>query len=541
LAEVEQSPRGCFQWAFLCDLDGRTLAAIDWLQRARVADENDYWTHFYLGYYLSRIERRDEAIAEYGAAVALRPDSPWARYNRALMYQKRDDWQLALEDLKAALASPQSAYMLDDLYNSLAVVKHALGDDPGAREAVDAVIARGASRPLVVAARLHRAQLDIDAGAPERAWAEYDAILSGSPRDVTASENLTARENRALLAHRLGKPAQAEADLSKLLSAAPENAATILARRALARLALGWHEAALADAAGAYRRRPSGTHERLWIRTLLACHRVEDLLWLERPDDLAALPRGGPALKADLRAAAERLAAPPGAGSVAAAPATRSRTRAVLLGALNDPAALAAAGRAITLAPDSAEAYLVRARLARRFNDRRAAVADVETGLGLAPGDPRLLELRGILKIESGNPTAGLSDLDRAIQGGAPARAHLAKAAAFLALGRDDSALREWSIAQESDPDDPEPYLGRAAAFLRLEKCEKALINLERAADQAGDNPAVLTRIALLYARCLALRPDRFSRCLLHARRAVSAWIRSGQRPQGTRIGTAGE
>jgi serine/threonine protein kinase/regulator of sirC expression with transglutaminase-like and TPR domain len=523
LAEVQRSARGCFQWAFLCDLDGRTLAAIDWLERARVANENDYWTHFYLGFYLRRIKRREDAIAEYGAAVALRPDSPWARYNRALVYQERGDWRLALEDLKAAQASPQAAYMLDALNNALAVVKHALGDDAGAREAADAVIARGAGRPLALAARLHRAQLDIDAGAPERAWAEYEALLADNPRDVEA------RKNRALLAHRLGKPAQAETDLTTLLSLAPEQAETILARRALARLALGWYEGAQDDAAGAYRRRPSGSRQRLWVRTLLALHRVEELLWLEQPDDLAELPRGGLALTADLRAALERLASHTGARGVAAPPALRSRTRAVLLSALNDRAALGEAGRAIALAPDSAEGYLVRARIQRRFGDLRAAMADVESGLALAPGDPRVLELRGILKTETGNATAGLNDLDRAILGGAPAQAHLARASALMALGRNHEALREWSIALESDPDDPDAYLGRASSFLRLEKCESALVDLELAADRAGDNPVLLSRIALLYARGLALRPDRFSRWLLHARRAFSALIASGR------------
>ena len=77
--------------------------------------------------------------------------------------------------------------------------------------------------------------------------------------------------------------------------------------RAKARLALGRLEGAEADAAGAYRRKPSPSRERLWVRTLLALHRVEDLLWLNRPDDLTILPGGGPSLLADLREADKRL------------------------------------------------------------------------------------------------------------------------------------------------------------------------------------------------------------------------------------------
>ena len=33
-----------------------------------------------------------QALEHYQAAVALRPDSPWARYNRARLYQVRGDW-----------------------------------------------------------------------------------------------------------------------------------------------------------------------------------------------------------------------------------------------------------------------------------------------------------------------------------------------------------------------------------------------------------------------------------------------------------------
>ena len=32
--EGETSARGCFQWAILCDLEGRTEAVVDWLERA---------------------------------------------------------------------------------------------------------------------------------------------------------------------------------------------------------------------------------------------------------------------------------------------------------------------------------------------------------------------------------------------------------------------------------------------------------------------------------------------------------------------------
>ena len=79
----ETSARACFQWALICDLDGRTQDAVAWLERATLLEPDDYWSQFYLGYYLGREGQKGRALEHYQAAVALRPDSPWARMNRA--------------------------------------------------------------------------------------------------------------------------------------------------------------------------------------------------------------------------------------------------------------------------------------------------------------------------------------------------------------------------------------------------------------------------------------------------------------------------
>src|SRR5205823_6419327 len=155
---------------------------------------------------------------------------------------------------------------------NLGIVKQAVGDDAGARAAYESVIPAGGQ--LARWGRLNRAKLDFDAGAVDRAWAEYDALLDEDPRDAPA------RLSRALLALWLGRAAQSEMDLTIVLPEAPERADEILARRALARLALGRLEDAEGDAAGAFRRKPSPSRERLWIRTLLALRRVQDLFWL---------------------------------------------------------------------------------------------------------------------------------------------------------------------------------------------------------------------------------------------------------------------
>jgi tetratricopeptide (TPR) repeat protein len=518
-AEGETLARGCFQWAQLCDLEGRREAAVAWLERATQLEPRDYWSQFSLGNAFWRLHQTGRAMEHYQAAVALRPDSPWARLNRAHLFLARGDWEPALDDLNWALASPRGS-SLPEVRLELGLVKQLLGDDAGAKVAFESVIAAvGPGDSYARAGRLNLAKLDFDAGALDRAWAEYDALLAEDPRDDQA------RKSRALLALQLDRPAQAEADLTILLRDVPEQADELLARRALARLGLGRPDAAEEDAAGAYRRRPSPSRERLWVRTLLALGRVEDLFWLDRPDDLAVLPGGGASARDDLRAASRRLGALAEGDRDRAAAARAHRTRAVILSALDDPAAESEASRALAMTPESADAYLVRARVRRRAGDRRAALADVESALALVPGDPRLLELRGILKTELGNPLGALIDLDRAILRGAQGTVRVSRALALLALGRDEAARQDWSLALEYDPEDPAAYLGRARALIRLGCPNRALVDLEQAAAWAGDHPRLLPRITAAYAFCLGARPDRFPRWLGLARRAWSSWI----------------
>ena len=90
------------------------------------------------------------------------------------------EWDLALDDLNRALASPEGADLLEARL-VLGLVKQVLGDDAGARAAYDAVIAAGPGNPFASAARLNRAKLDIDSGDVDRAWAEYDALLAADP------------------------------------------------------------------------------------------------------------------------------------------------------------------------------------------------------------------------------------------------------------------------------------------------------------------------------------------------------------------------
>ena len=265
------------------------------------------------------------------------------------------------------------------------------------------------------------------------------------------------------------------------------------------------------------------------MRTLLALGRVEDLSWLDQPDDLPPISAGGRSLEADLRSAVERLEATAPNHRQAMASARIHRTRAVLLSVLGNLSADTEASRSIALAPEWAEAYLVRGRIRRRSGRRGDALRDIEAGLTLIPGDPRLLELRGLLKTEMGNPSAALIDLDHAVLRGARGTVRIPRARALMALGQDEAAVREWSLAVENDPEDPQAYLGRAMALLRRGLRDQAQIDLEQAADGAANCPALLARIAVTYASCLGSSPERLPRAFALVRRAWSAWVATAQ------------
>ena len=509
----ETSARACFQWGMLRHMEDRDDAAIAWLERAVQLKPDDYWSQFCLAFLHYRARHVQEALDHYNQAVVLRPEVPWARFNRALLHHERGDWEKELDDLDRALATARDVHSdYPQARLGLGLLLQYLGDVDGARKAYDAVIASGS--PLARAARFNRAKLDFDTGQIDHAQAELDALVAEAPIDPAP------RLARALLALRLGAADRAESDLTYLLRNDPRGRPERLAHRAQARLALGRPAEAEEDAEASLRLEWTPGRERLWIRTLLALRRGRDLVVFDRPEDVALMPAGGPALRADLRAAAEQLRGIPGDVDPLA-----HRACAVLLSALDDPTAEIEASRAVALLPGSADAYLIRARVRRRRGDRHGALEDVDRGLDLEPNAPRLLELRGLLETELGYPKVGLIDLDRAIHHGAAGTVHAPRAATLMALGRLEPARDAWSRALAYDPEDPLAYLGRARVALRLRQVYHAIADLEQAADWAGDHPGLMARITLTYVACLPRIPGRLPRVLSLARRTWVAWL----------------
>ncbi len=528
---AEMSARACFEWGLLAVLEGRPETALAWFERAVCLQPDQFWYQFALAYHHALYGDAGQAMAHYDAAIALRPESSWALFNRAqLAWSRQGAWERALLDLDRLRARPDG---LDSELLSLELgrIAQRLGDFPTALQHYEAVIATNAAGDLARHARLNCARIEIEVGPSgrARAWADYERLLRENPGDSSA------RLGHALLALRTGRPEVADADLTHLLIQ-PQNEKTDsslradwLAARALARLALGRTTDGVRDADDAVGLAPSPGRLRVRLRLAIAAGREAELTGLD-PDDVDRFPAGGCLLRADLQAVAEKLrraADQSKPGSISPVDLSSRMIRSALLSALgNHTEALAEANLTVARYPFAAEAWLLRATACRRAADTAGAMAAVESGLALAPGDSRLQTLRGRLMIENGSPVAALALLDRAIALGAGRKAHAAKARALWVLARYQESMAEWTLALRDDPEDADAFVGRAQCFARIGRWEPAIADLESAIDSSYDRPAILARAALVYAGCLAERPNRLSRVLGVACRALLAQVR---------------
>ena len=433
----------------------------------------------------------------------------------ARILRARGRWDWAREDMNAALAALKGKPEATRVRLELAYLYQQVGDFKQAKDHYALVVAADGSGDYARAARLNVANIDAELGAVERARKEYDALIL---EDLT---DTAARKSRALLELRLGQAERAAIDLTGLLegTSTVKNRDEMLAARALARLLLNRADEALADATEAQRYRPSPAHERLRQRAILAARRAESVQ-LDRPEQVALFPVGGPRLALDLKAAALSL------GTSAQAHPDRAvrdyLNQAIILASLyRSREAQEAATRALSASPQSPRAYLIRARVRYFGGDRPGASQDVERGLQVAPNDPGLLELRGVLQAANGDTRGALESFDQAAHWGALDRIHMHTAEALEALGRDMAALREWSLALRNDPDLPAAYLGRARLAIRLKDWELALADLEQAAAWAQFDPPTELAIAAAYLKCLPTHPNRLARWAVLAARTI--------------------
>jgi tetratricopeptide (TPR) repeat protein len=524
---AESQALACFQWGLLRAREGRHDAAVAWFRKAVRLEPSSYWYQYELAFALDKYQPRspardNEAQEHYEAAVACDPDAPWVRFSRSHFYVERNLLNLALDELRRAWdqymrldAEAQDADLERQMQVAFGVIHRALGDVPAARRDYAAVLNSGVATPEARAARTNLARIDVETGAAAQAQAAYDTLLNEDPNDGTA------RFGRALLALQQGRTAAAEADFTQAIerNPIPENVPDLRANRAIARLLLGRAAEAEADALAAWKDRGTRGYHRLRVRALLALGRDAELR-LDDPAEVERLPVRGPALLDNIYAAAGRLKTD--AGRPTAAGLQAILTRAVLLCALRDPIALSEADRAVSLAPLSAQVYMVRARIQQYQGHFREARDDVKRALELEADAPQLWQLNGELKTATGDPRGALADFDRAIELGGGRTAHGPRAEAQLAVGDAELAVRDWSRALIYDPEDPRAFLGRARAFLRLQRWDNARADLEQAAAWTDDWASLGWPIVVSYLRCLPARPDQLPRVIALARRALA-------------------
>ena len=192
---------------------------------------------------------------------------------------------------------------------------------PGSPTGLESVIAAAGPGNSLAAPAGSTTTIDIDAGAVDRPW----------PVRGPARRESARRPGRLPRQLPLRRPAaQAERDLTALLLLAPERADQILARRALARLTLGWLEGAEEDAAGATAAGRAPAANGSGSGPCSPCTGFNELSWLNPPDDLPPPARRGPSLKTDLRGPPSvSLAVVGGASGAASARIHRTPPRAV--------------------------------------------------------------------------------------------------------------------------------------------------------------------------------------------------------------------
>jgi tetratricopeptide (TPR) repeat protein len=181
------------------------------LWRDTIAKNPDSWiAHHNLATLLSKSEKLDAAIVEFGEALRCKPASAESYTGRGLAYLKQGRADLALPDLDQAV-------QLDPTYPQ---------------------------------AYLNRGDALSAAGRPEDAVADFDRFLSTNPGYALAYRA------RAMAYVQLGRDQAALDDLTRAVQIEPRSA-ELLARRAFVLIRMTRHDAALADLDAAARLDPS--------------------------------------------------------------------------------------------------------------------------------------------------------------------------------------------------------------------------------------------------------------------------------------------
>jgi tetratricopeptide (TPR) repeat protein len=148
--------------------------------------ENDFFSHFNLGYILLELGRYDDALASFQRCVAIEPNDPATHYEIGYIHFMRGDYHAALEELQA----PLRYYPEDwEVHNLIGSCRLRLGAYDDALTAFSDAL-RLAPRPLAraeVLERISTVERYREIGAPrwakDRLYAEHGVAYLGSAQD----------------------------------------------------------------------------------------------------------------------------------------------------------------------------------------------------------------------------------------------------------------------------------------------------------------------------------------------------------------------
>ncbi len=167
---------------------GEFARAIDCLETALRRGEPDqpprFWARFLHAHCCEQAGRDDEAIADYGICIGLRPDFAWSYHNLGLIYTKRRNYALAVKNFQKALrAAPELA----EAHANLGVAYFQLGRFSAAGESFDRAIDLGYR---TAASYSNRAAARQALGDADGARDDLRRALKIDPNSEAAQENL---------------------------------------------------------------------------------------------------------------------------------------------------------------------------------------------------------------------------------------------------------------------------------------------------------------------------------------------------------------
>ncbi|MBK8231507.1 MAG: tetratricopeptide repeat protein [Candidatus Eisenbacteria bacterium] len=222
---IELLPANVFAWNNLILLSSRQEtpeAAMALLERMPTEGREHPMTLYLEGHLYARLEREDEAVTAYEAALTQNPLLKEAHFNLALIYEKRRDYQRAAEHLEEARRLGDTT---PDLYSHLGYIRLQQQRYGDAREALAALLR---VKPEDGEGRFNLAVANFYLGELEVAGREFDALAS-------AGEDPVLIYYRALVRLRQGDAPGAARGLERALDLASGNARAMyylaLARR----------------------------------------------------------------------------------------------------------------------------------------------------------------------------------------------------------------------------------------------------------------------------------------------------------------------